>query len=62
MSGRVCEKHNEYAADGVCRWCEKPKPATAAKETAYVIAEAAAWDAMYPHVMQASEAFEDVDF
>lgn len=27
-TGRVCEKHNEYSADGVCRWCEPPMTAT----------------------------------
>jgi hypothetical protein len=26
MSGRVCEKHQEYCPDGECRWCE-PEPA-----------------------------------
>jgi len=23
-SGSVCEKHQEYSPDGVCRWCEPP--------------------------------------
>jgi hypothetical protein len=26
MTGRFCEVHGEYAADGVCRWCEPMLP------------------------------------
>jgi hypothetical protein len=31
MTARVCPVHGEYAADGICRWCE-PEPATEAVE------------------------------
>lgn len=45
MSGRVCERHNEWCPDGECRWCEpepaKPRPGGAFGEaTARMIAAA----------------------
>lgn len=36
MTGRVCEKHGEYAPDGICRWCEPEDPR---KVTAEELAE-----------------------
>lgn len=37
MTGRVCEKHQEYAPDGVCRWCA-PAPLPPKRQDAMPVA------------------------